>query len=131
MFKLKDIQDRSGKSFDELIELVKTVLHDKPYTKDELIELLGVKELTQKELFPTRPAAEKVLQENNEYIIKARCLHVFSEAKRVYDFIDVCKKPAYDNQLNDLGKILDESHRVYFNYLIRVVMKIMNVHVQN
>lgn len=147
--KLKEVQDKSKKTFAELIDLCKEVLHEKPYTTEEIQEILEVKELKQEELIPSRPAAKKVFEENKEYIIRKRCIHVYSEAKRVYDFIDICNKEKYDDQIKDLGEILDESHRVYIYYsfiyinytyhfysffiyvLYRVVMKIMTVHAKN
>lgn len=40
----------------------------------------------------------------------SRAYHVFGEAQRVYQFRDICEKGEYQNQLEDLGKLMNESH---------------------
>lgn len=127
--KLKEVQDKSKKTFAELIDLCKEVLHEKPYTTEEIQEILEVKELKQEELIPSRPAAKKVFEENKEYIIRKRCIHVYSEAKRVYDFIDICNKEKYDDQIKDLGEILDESHRVYIYIIYLILLFTLIIHI--
>lgn len=127
--KLKEVQDKSKKTFAELIDLCKEVLHEEPYTTEEIQEILEVKELKQEELIPSRPAAKKVFEENKEYIIRKRCIHVYSEAKRVYDFIDICNKEKYDDQIKDLGEILDESHRVYIYIIYLILLFTLIIHI--
>lgn len=66
----------------------------------------------------TAPNVLKMLRENKYTLeIQNRVLHVFSEAKRVYDFKDLCENYAQnpnlytDNEIQKaLGDLMNESH---------------------
>ncbi len=102
MMKLKAVQDNAKKSLEEMVATVKSVLHEKPYTKTELAGILGMSE---------KEIDENVLTENTrqltEFKLHQRALHVYSEAGRVYEYKNACdtKKP-----LEELGQLMFDSH---------------------
>ncbi|KAL8269567.1 hypothetical protein Esti_006509 [Eimeria stiedai] len=95
-------------SLEDAGRLVDSVLHDEAYEKAELNELLGgfIKQLL-KEL----PALSGAWEKNNEFKLKQRARHVFSEAIRVHQFADVCRRShSDDGKLNEFGRLANASH---------------------
>lgn len=102
--KIKDVQTKLSYSFDQMISLVKQKIHQQVYTKQELCDFLNV---SHGEL------AETSLSQNtldvNEFNLYNRALHVLSEAKRVYDFREVCLSNSKESIVK-LGNLMNESH---------------------
>jgi len=52
------------------------------------------------------------------FALYSRSLHVFSEANRVYQFKKICEMAPYEDQLKDLGELMNssqESCKTLFN----------------
>ena len=91
-----------------MIELVKKYIKPEPYSEEDIKKDFNV---SIKEIINDIPNHEIVLNSNKEYFLYLRALHVFSESSRVFKFIEICEKPAYENQLKDLGNLMNESHK--------------------
>lgn len=79
------LQEKLGKSFDEMITLVKETFHPEPYTVDELCKLLFIcKEVLTRTILSTNT------RHLNSFLLRSRALHVFSEAQRVFAFKQIC-----------------------------------------
>ncbi|XP_065185304.1 N-acetylgalactosamine kinase-like [Sycon ciliatum] len=100
--KLKQVQDALGKSFDEMMELVKAELEPGLYTRQQLQEKL---EVTDEELLSVMlsPQTQTVQQFN----VHNRAMHVFSEAARVHK--TSATADASDGE-KELGRLMTESH---------------------
>jgi len=102
--RLGDLQKELQLDFDQMAQLVRSTLHEAPYTKQEICEQLGVTE-TQLD--------ETTLSPNTRHIAQfrpyQRALHVFQEAGRVYQFRAVCQGAATD-ALAQMGRLMAESH---------------------
>ncbi|KAL8445017.1 hypothetical protein Emag_005251 [Eimeria magna] len=87
-FDLSYVQKTFLGSLEDAGRLVDSVLHEEAYEKAELKKLLGgcIDQLL-KEL----PALSGAWEKNNEFELKRRARHVFSEALRVQQFVQVCK----------------------------------------
>nr|XP_018904770.1 PREDICTED: N-acetylgalactosamine kinase [Bemisia tabaci]XP_018904771.1 PREDICTED: N-acetylgalactosamine kinase [Bemisia tabaci] len=96
--RLAAVQDLLGIDLPNMIKLVSENLHDSPYLKSEVCKLLEVDE---------QELNSVSLTENTlgvqEFKLKQRAMHVFSEALRVKQFIST-------NKLEDAGKLMNESH---------------------
>jgi len=102
--RLSEVQQGKKKTLDEMVEMVDSVLHAKPYTKEELCEFFG---LSEDELITQcmSPSTAGV----NSFKLHDRAKHVYSEAARVLKFKSVCEeKPA--NAIQVLGGLMNESH---------------------
>ena len=90
--KLGDMQAAAKRPIWEMMREVKESLHEGPYTKGEVVQILelkgGVEELEELVAMP-----EEVKSLDNFELFK-RAYHVYSEAKRVYDFKMICDKAA-------------------------------------
>ena len=97
LLRLGDFQSSSGITLSEAVAKVQEILHEAPYTLSEVSSLL---QLTENEII------EECLNENTksmtEFQLRRRALHVFSEAKRVYDFKEACEEKGADS-LQQLG----------------------------
>ena len=82
---LSNLQKQLGKSLDEMLELVDRSFHEEPYTLDEITELLGMS---------AEGIKREILSENTQHLaqfqLKRRARHVFSEARRVFRFKEIC-----------------------------------------
>lgn len=106
---LQDVQRDLGKSLQEMQSIVRTSLHETPYTTAEIEEIFGIP-LTQETFFSDRPAAKKVLEVNSSFRCLQRALHVYSEAERVEEFRRVCEGDE-ENKLEQLGELMNASHK--------------------
>ena len=118
--KLGDLQVAAEKSIWEMMSVTRETLHETAYTKDEVIQILELKDA--KELEDLVLMQDDVVKEMAEFELFKRAFHVYSEAKRVYDFKMVCDKAATNdkstpdagdpesNTLKRLGKLMYESH---------------------
>jgi len=110
---LIQVQRIFNQSLQQMLENVEKLLHHEPYTRGELGNLLG---LSVQELHDRYMSKFPIEAEGFE--LYKRALHVYSESLRVYQFKEVCDKPAYPDQLKDLGKLMDASQHScnhYFN----------------
>ncbi|CAH3144648.1 unnamed protein product [Porites evermanni] len=102
--RLSEVQQGKKKTLDEMVQMVDSVLHTEPYTKQELCQFFG---LTEDELISgcMSPSTAGV----NSFKLHDRAMHVYSEASRVFKFKSVCEeKPA--NAIQVLGGLMNESH---------------------
>eukprot|EP01089_Gocevia_fonbrunei_P011231 TRINITY_DN2439_c0_g1_i2.p1 TRINITY_DN2439_c0_g1~~TRINITY_DN2439_c0_g1_i2.p1 ORF type:complete len:366 (-),score=79.51 TRINITY_DN2439_c0_g1_i2:32-1129(-) len=99
------VQQLTSKSLADLINDVETHLHKEKYTIEEIAKLL---ELETDQVI--KDYSNSNVDPKNKFDLHGRSLHVFSEIKRVEDFDLVCGKEEYDDQLKDLGNLMNESH---------------------
>ena len=86
-----------------MLVLVESELHQEAYTKTEICNLLKLS--NEKELFELCQISDHVRNYDSFELYK-RAMHVFGEAKRVYDFKGICDDNEY--QLN--GAKDEEDH---------------------
>uniref|UniRef100_A0A6A7G9C7 N-acetylgalactosamine kinase-like n=2 Tax=Hirondellea gigas TaxID=1518452 RepID=A0A6A7G9C7_9CRUS len=112
---LNALQLTLNKSLDQMVQLVNETLHEEAYTLDEIAEFFYMNKSTICRVFLTK---------NTKHITKfklhSRALHVFSEARRVFKFKQICdewtsKESAGQVQdtasvLSELGALMYESH---------------------
>ena len=116
------LQKETGKSLSEMLALVESTLHHEAYTKTEICGLLELS--NEQELFELCSISDHVRNYETFELYK-RAIHVFGEAKRVYDFKSVCdenqsnvnggEEPKTNfvgggNPLARLGKLMFASH---------------------
>ncbi|KAK9738071.1 GHMP kinases C terminal [Popillia japonica] len=105
--RLGELQIALNVDLGTLITIVKEILHEGPYSKDEVLKVLDVsaEELTKTSLTPNTTHIQ-------EFKLRDRALHVFTESLRVEKFIEECKNaPASgDTSLQVLGRLMNESH---------------------
>jgi len=113
--KLGDLQAAAEKSLWEMMSVVKETLHEEPYTKDEIVQMLELG--SPRELEELVNMADDSVRRVSTFELFKRAFHVFSEAKRVYDFKQVCDTAASSEDdsgtgdaLKRLGKLMYESH---------------------
>ncbi len=101
--RLIQVQEQSGKSLSQLIELVNDKLHVEPYTKSELLELLGISQ---------EDMDSSILTPNTvgmtSFKLHQRAQHVFSEAFRVEEYQRICGE---GQSLQMLGALMFQSHQ--------------------
>ncbi|CAB3375189.1 Hypothetical predicted protein [Cloeon dipterum] len=100
--RLADLQKQLGFKLKEMAETVQRLLHEEPYSKTEICDIL---ETTDDEL-------EKfTLSENTKNIqqfkLYQRALHVYQEANRVHQFFEAGETGA---SLETLGALMNSSH---------------------
>ncbi|CAG2218940.1 GALK2 [Mytilus edulis] len=99
-----DVQKALGLTLDEAINVVKEILHQEPYTKEEVC---GILEVTADELAQTSLSANTL--DVKTFKLHNRATHVFSEANRVLQFKKTCDlKPADASVV--LGYLMNDSH---------------------
>lgn len=102
--RLSEVQEEILKTLEEMQEMVDTVFHSEPYTKEELCEFFG---LSEDELIAQCMSTSTA--EVNSFKLYDRAKHVYSEAARVLKFKSVCEeRPA--NAIQVLGGLMNESH---------------------
>ena len=109
------LQKEIQKSLEEMIVLVESTLHKKAYTRVEICELLELS--NDQELFDICQISDHVRNYQNFELYK-RAMHVFGEAKRVYDFKGTCDEHLVAKESNGvaedplvtLGKLMFASH---------------------
>ncbi|CAH1980794.1 unnamed protein product [Acanthoscelides obtectus] len=106
---LSKVQKAYGLTLPEMIAMVESTLHEKPYSKEEVAEELGI---TVEELETTllTPNTRNV----SELKLRQRALHVCEEALRVKEFHETClesSRSGEEETLTTLGRLMSESHR--------------------
>ncbi|KAH7695288.1 galactokinase, partial [Aphelenchoides avenae] len=76
--------------------------NDEPYTREEVLKLL---EATNDDL--VKHSLNQNTEDMQQFWLTKRANHVYSEAARVYEFDDVCRK---SGSLQELGRLMNESH---------------------
>jgi len=101
--RLIDVQTAMSCSLTLMMDWVDQHLHQAPYTKEEITDLL---DLTNEELHSS------VLTANTKHLqsfkLYQRAYHVFSEAHRVEEYQRIC---ATSKSLEDLGQLMYQSHK--------------------
>ncbi|XP_028414365.1 N-acetylgalactosamine kinase-like [Dendronephthya gigantea] len=102
--KLAQVQEKLKVSLEKMLEFVKEIFHNKPYTREEIC---GILEISDQEFI------KECLSESTTHVssfkLHDRAKHVYSEAKRVLGFREVCEnKP--DDAVKSLGTLMNESH---------------------
>lgn len=102
LMKLKEVQVKTKKSLDEMLIAVTDILHMKPYTKDELVEMFSMTadEINSQILTPNTSHLA-------EFKLYQRACHVYTEAARVYKYQKACSE---NEPLNILGDLMFFSH---------------------
>ncbi|KAF5279118.1 hypothetical protein FQA39_LY05796 [Lamprigera yunnana] len=104
--RLGELQRVLNTDLNTMIQLVKEKLHEEPYTKMEIVNLLETS---------CEKLQEVSLTLNTEHIqtfkVYQRALHVFEEALRVEQFHRICNDYSSEGALERLGKLMSESHR--------------------
>ncbi|XP_078484595.1 LOW QUALITY PROTEIN: N-acetylgalactosamine kinase-like [Ciona intestinalis] len=100
---LGDVHEMLGVDLDAMVKMVDDVMHDQPYNVGEVGQQLGMsgEEVKEKLLF-------KNTSQVDSFKLKQRATHVFSEARRVFKFKEVCSETT--NPLVKLGELMNESH---------------------
>ena len=112
------LQKEIQKSLEEMILLVESTLHPKAYTREEICDLLKLS--NDQELFDICQISDHV-RNCQSFELYKRAMHVFGEAKRVYDFKRTCDEHLVaketsnavaedENPLVTLGKLMFASH---------------------
>ncbi len=114
LIELKNNCDNKQLNYIELAELISNNLKNEEYSLDEIKKELGKENL--KIILQKVPYYEDVLEQNKNFALKNRLLHVCSEAERVEKFYELCSNPN-KNTLRDeneksreLAKLMNESH---------------------
>jgi len=111
--KLGDLQVAADKSIWEMMNVTKESLHEEPYTKDEVVKILELD--TPHDLEELVGMVDDNVRSVTTFQLFKRAFHVYSEAKRVYDFKHVCDKVGEEGDsgrdaLKCLGKLMYDSH---------------------
>ncbi|XP_059084528.1 N-acetylgalactosamine kinase-like [Tigriopus californicus] len=104
--KLIEFQEALNLNLEEALAKCTSQLHPEPYSKGELCQLL---EMTTPEL-ESQCLSPNTLDVAN-FDLFHRSKHVFSEAKRVFDFKSACDNSQDDKALTELGRLMAESHQ--------------------
>jgi N-acetylgalactosamine kinase len=121
-FPLLRLCELTNKSREELYAKTVELLEEDPFTAESAAAALELPSV--EELLTDIKMAPGVLANNNDFHLKKRALHVFSEASRVFDFQAVCgralPKEAEENKeaaveaeaqkLKELGALMNASH---------------------
>ncbi|KAK3098589.1 hypothetical protein FSP39_021040 [Pinctada imbricata] len=102
--RLADVQKALKLTLEEALEVVKEVLHEEPYTKEEVAQILGV---SKEELANTSLSANTL--DVQSFKVRDRACHVFSEANRVLQFKKICDTSPADAK-DQLGQLMSASH---------------------
>lgn len=101
---LADVQKSLEVPFDEMAEIVREILHEKPYQRKEICEILGI---TDSEFIET--VLNSNTKDMEEFKLYQRAMHVYEEANRVIKFKSTCEEKV-DDALSELGRLMNESH---------------------
>ncbi|WOH07371.1 hypothetical protein DCAR_0726801 [Daucus carota subsp. sativus] len=87
---------------------VKELLNEDPYTSEDIEKITGEKLL---EVFANSPSSLDVLKAASHFKLFQRAYHVYSEAKRVFNFKDaVSAASSEEDKLKKLGDLMNDSH---------------------
>ena len=100
---LGPLQKAMGKGLDGMLKLVEDTLHQDAYSKTDICKILELS--NEEDLFKLCHISDHVRNYGSFELYK-RAMHVFGEAKRVYDFKGICD----DNQtsMNGTNSVKDE-----------------------
>lgn len=101
---LRDLQERSGKTLEEMPQVVKSILSPTPYTLSSVAETLGLPESRVRELYVVRPVNATAFD------LYSRALHCYTEAARVLRFVAACEGSAESDVMAELGRLMVQSH---------------------
>ncbi|OQR66581.1 N-acetylgalactosamine kinase-like [Tropilaelaps mercedesae] len=99
--RLSHVQKCLKLSLEKAAELVKSTLHAHPYSLAELCEVFGMST----EEFVSWALSEKT-KNITSFDLHNRALHVFQEARRVYQFKAACET----GDINRMGELMMQSH---------------------
>lgn len=104
--KLAHVQAGLGWNLEASLDKLGECLHQEPYDKSELSSLLGMtkEELDVEVLTPNTRNSPK-------YKLYPRAHHVFSEARRVENYREICSTSNSSQVLSDLGSLMYQSHK--------------------
>ena len=104
---LRDFQEISGKTLEEMPELVKSLLCPTPYTLDKIVGILELPESKVRELYFVRPVTVTTFD------LYSRAMHCYTESLRVIHFADVCESKTSEGEgakIVELGRLMVQSH---------------------
>lgn len=118
---LRDVQRAVGRSLSQMVAQLQLTpeqggpLKEAPYTEAEISAAMGS---DVRAFFANSPVALAVLDHNKEFFLRARAIHVYSEAERVDRFQAVCSEREAKRgdaqadlaRLRQLGALMSESH---------------------
>ncbi|KAJ0034421.1 hypothetical protein Pint_24305 [Pistacia integerrima] len=91
-----------------LLYSLKELLHEEPYTAEDIEKIIGEKLSS---VFANSPTSLDVLKAAKHFKLHQRAAHVYSEAKRVYAFQDtVSSNLSEEDKLKKLGDLMNDSH---------------------
>lgn len=103
---LRDLQEKLALNLTEMVTLTKDLLHPGIYTKQEVCEVLEIRE---EDLVKTSLIA--FTENENQFCLQDRAVHVFSEANRVYQFKHACETAHHNSaSLQQMGDLMSASH---------------------
>lgn len=84
------------------------LLHRNPYDTPEIEGLLGA---TLHDIFKGDHSALRVIAKFSSFKLQQRAMHVYSEQKRVTEFVDICsdREMEADVKLDKIGNLMDDS----------------------
>ncbi|XP_074773228.1 N-acetylgalactosamine kinase isoform X5 [Athene noctua] len=104
MVRLHDVQTKLGVSLEEMLTIVKEVLHPEPYSTEEICKCLGIS---------LEELRSQILSQNTQDVstfkLYQRATHVYSEAARVLEFKKICNE-APANAIQLLGELMNQSY---------------------
>ncbi|KAL4228022.1 N-acetylgalactosamine kinase [Mactra antiquata] len=103
MKRLADLQTKLNVGLQEMENVVKECLHESQYTKAEICDVLGVTA----DILATTSLSPNTLHVEN-FCLYQRATHVYSEARRVEDFQNVCIERPTDAAIK-LGELMNGS----------------------
>ena len=95
------LQKETGKNLSDMLALVESTLHREAYSKSEICSVLQLS--NEDELFDLCKISDHVKNYQTFELYK-RAIHVFGEAKRVYDFKSVCDENQAQAEVGEEGK---------------------------
>ncbi|XP_023336296.1 N-acetylgalactosamine kinase isoform X3 [Eurytemora carolleeae] len=101
---LRDVQTATNQSHEQMLEHVEAILDKQVFTRADVLEQLSITDQFLRDEILTNDT------ENMEnFKLKQRARHVYSESARVYKFRDICHS-AGDGALRSLGELMNFSH---------------------
>ncbi|XP_078313928.1 N-acetylgalactosamine kinase-like [Crassostrea virginica] len=102
--RLGQVQRALNVSLPQAVDLVRKTLHEEPYTRAEVCQILGIKE----EDFVSTVLSARTAQVQSFKLFQ-RATHVFSEAGRVLSFKRICEETDSEAP-QKLGTLMNQSH---------------------
>ncbi|XP_061101188.1 N-acetylgalactosamine kinase isoform X1 [Conger conger] len=104
LMKLGEVQPELGASLEEMVQIVEEVLHQEPYSREEICQCLGI---------TLECLCNDILSPNTQHVTQfklyQRAKHVYGEAGRVLRFKAVCDR-AGAQAIQELGELMRDSH---------------------